>query len=82
MSTLPSNRRHWHCWIKHGSAMFMASVALTVDERENELPAGSRRRVRRWFTSRQAAHRRGGRTGREFVVMECHDPDCGDAPLL
>ena len=62
--------------------MFMASVALTENERQNELPVGSKRRVRRWFTSRQAARKRGIREGVDFVVLECNNPNCRDAPVL
>ena len=80
--TTASNRRHWHCWVKSGRGMFMASVRLTAQEREDELPPGSRRVVRRWFTSRQAARKRGLKAGDDFVVLECKDPDCADAPVL
>lgn len=81
---MPSNRRHWHCWVKRGEGLFKASVPLTRREIENDLPAGSKRRVRRWFTSRAAARKRGLREGADatFMVIECNDPRCKDAPLL
>ena len=64
--------------------MFKASVPLTRREIENDLPEGSKRRVRRWFTSRAAARKRGLREGDDatFIVLECNNPNCKDAPLL
>ena len=80
---MASNRRHWHCWLKRRKqAMFMASVPLTKREIANDLPEGSKRKVRRWFTTRQAARNRGLREGVDFVILECTDPDCPDAPTL
>ena len=74
--TTNTNRRYYECLARAdgGRMWYRLSVPLSKAELRY-LPAGTKRRTRTWFTSRQAARNAGLRSGRAFVVRETDQPD-------
>ena len=71
--TTGSTPKHYHAWVpgfgNRGLVMF--SAKLTPAEIRRQRERGSRRTVRRWWRSRQAARKALTTAGRTGFVHEC-----------
>lgn len=71
--------KHYHAWVPiyGGRGLAMLAAKLGAAGVKRELERGSKRKVRRWWRSQQAAHKALRASGKDGFVRECHlGADC------